>query len=64
MSQNQIQTYDTVTLLGVLSALDPNVQFLLSMFFPGTITFQSKGIAFDKVAPDMTLAPFVSPLIQ
>lgn len=64
MTQQQIQTYDTVTLLGVLSALDPNVQFLLNMFFPGTITFTTKGIAFDKVSPDMTLAPFVSPLVQ
>lgn len=59
-----MQVYDTVTLMAVLQALNPNVPFLLNMFFPGTMTFDTKGIAFDKAIPDMTLAPFVSPLVQ
>lgn len=60
----KIETYDTLTLLGVLVALVPKAQFLLNTFFPGTQNFQTKGIAFDKIIPDMTLAPFVSPLVQ
>lgn len=64
MTQPQIQTYDTVTLSGVIYGIDPNKQFLLNMFFPGMMTFQTKGIAFDKILKSLKLAPFVSPLVQ
>ena len=58
-----MNTYDTETLVGVVNGLDPFTPFLLMMFFPEVITFDSSSIDIDVVAPDMRLAPFVSPMV-
>jgi len=58
-----MDTYDTETLIGVLNGLDPFEAFLLTMFFPEVITFETSTIDIDIVAPDTRLAPFVSPMV-
>jgi len=58
-----MNTYDTSTLIGVINGLDPFETFLLTMFFPEVITFETSTIDYDVVAPNSTLAPFVSPLV-
>lgn len=57
------RTYDTDTLLGVVQGLAPFETFLLNLFFPNLVTFDTSTISFDVVAEDMRLAPFVSPLV-
>ncbi|MCL2829415.1 MAG: major capsid protein [Betaproteobacteria bacterium] len=57
------RNYDTDTLVEVIGGLEPFETFLLSLFFPGVITFETSSISFDKVSEDMRLAPFVSPLV-
>lgn len=56
-------TYDTDTLLGVLNSLDSDDTFLLDLFFPNVVTFDTSSISFDKVDDDGRLAPYVSPLV-
>ena len=58
-----MNVYDTATLLGVLRELDPFDPFLLNMFYPDMVTFETSEIDFDAVSEDMTLAPFVSPMV-
>lgn len=58
-----MKTYDTVTLLGVVRELKPFDPFLLDLFFPSTVTFQTQSILIDKVAKNLKLAPFVSPMV-
>ncbi|GAB5451830.1 MAG: major capsid protein [Halioglobus sp.] len=55
--------YDTITLMGVVQQLKPFDPFLLDLFFPTTVNFHSRSIAIDKVAADLKLAPFVSPMV-
>jgi len=55
--------YDTDTLIGVVNGLDPFDPFLLHMFFPRVVPFDTSSIDIDVAAPDMTLAPFVSPMV-
>ncbi|MDH5426420.1 MAG: major capsid protein [Gammaproteobacteria bacterium] len=57
-------SYDTETLAGVINGMDPFEPFLLAMFFPEVITFESSTIDIDVVAPDTGLAPFVSPMVS
>lgn len=57
-------SYDTDTLVGVVNGLDPFDPFLLSMFFPEVITFETKSIDIDVIASDTGLAPFVSPMVS
>jgi hypothetical protein len=56
-------TYDTATLQGVLQNLTYFDPFLLALFFPDVVTFETETIAFDIVEKDLKLAPFVSPLV-
>jgi len=56
-------SYDTQTLAGVVNGLDQFNPFILAMFFPRAIAFDTSEIAIDVVAPDMKLAPFVSPMV-
>lgn len=58
-----IGTYDTETLLEVLESLDQYEPFLLNLFFPNVITFDTSYIGFDMVSDDSRLAPFVSPMV-
>jgi len=58
-----MQVYDTDTLLGVVNELDFFDPFLLSMFFPEVITFDTSKIDFDVISEDDSLAPFVSPMV-
>lgn len=58
-----ISTYDTETLLSVLESLDPFEPFLLNLFFPNVITFDTSFISFDLVSDDSRLAPYVSPMV-
>jgi len=55
--------YDTETIVGVINGMDPFEPFLLAMFFPSVITFETSEIDIDVVAPDTGLAPFVSPYV-
>lgn len=57
------RTYDTDTLLSVVAGLAPFEAFLIKLFFPNLVTFDTSTISFDLVAEDMRLAPFVSPLV-
>ena len=57
------RTYDTDTLLTVVAGLAPFEAFLIKLFFPNLVTFDTSSISFDLVAEDMRLAPFVSPLV-
>lgn len=57
------RTYDTDTLLEVVAGLAPFEAFLLNLFFPNLVTFDTSSISFDVLAEDMSLAPFVSPLV-
>ncbi|PTQ70842.1 major capsid protein E [Nitrosomonas oligotropha] len=56
-------TYDTDTLLGVQNSLDSDDTFLLDLFFPNIVTFDTSSISFDKVDDDGRLAPYVSPMV-
>ena len=58
-----MNTYDTESLIGVVNGLDPFEPFLLMMFFPEVITFETSTIDYDVVAPNTALAPFVSPMV-
>ena len=53
----------TAILLGIVQQTQQFSPFLLNMFFPGIVTFATQEIAFDKVVKDVTLAPFVSPVV-
>lgn len=55
--------YDTSTLLSVVNQLQPFEPFLLTMFFPEVVNFETSTIDFDVVSDNMELAPFVSPLV-
>ncbi len=55
--------YDTDTLIGLVRKLNPFEPFLLQMFFPNVITFDTKYIDFDVIETDLTLAPFVAPKV-
>ena len=57
------RVYDTETLLEVVRGLAPFETFLLNLFFPRLVTFDTSAISFDAVDEDMRLAPFVSPLV-
>lgn len=59
-----MDTYNTVTLLGIVSQLRQFSPFLLEMFFPSTVLFNTQEIAIDKVAKGLKLAPFVSPMVS
>jgi len=55
-------TYNTETLIGTVNALERFEPFILGMFFPSEITFDTEEIDFDQIADDLRLAPFVSPV--
>lgn len=59
-----MNSYDTEQLLGVVNGFDPFDPFILNMFFSRTITFETSSIDIDVVAPNMQLAPFVSPMVS
>ncbi len=58
-----MDSYDTSTLAGVVRELDPFDPFILNMFFPVEINFETSSIDFDLISDDMLLAPFVSPMV-
>jgi hypothetical protein len=53
----------TETLLGVYQSMIPHDTFLLNLFFPNVVTFDTSEIDFDVLIEDHTLAPFVSPMV-
>ena len=53
----------TLVLLGIVQQTQAFSPFLLNMFFPSVVTFSTREIAFDKLVKDVTLAPFVSPVV-
>jgi hypothetical protein len=55
--------YDTVTLLAVITQLIKFDPFLLNLFFPNVVEFNTREIALDKIAKNLKLAPFVSPMV-
>lgn len=60
-----METYDTMTLLGVVEGLPKFDPLLLNLFFPDVVTFDTPEVLFDKLAIDESekLAPFVSPFV-
>jgi hypothetical protein len=56
--------FSTTKLLGMLSAIDRPRRFLLELFFPEEVTFDTEEIGFDKLERARRLAPFVSPLVE
>ena len=57
-----MSNYDTTTLADVIRHLPRFQPFLLSLFFPTTRLFPGRKIAFDDIADDHRIAPFVSPI--
>ncbi len=56
--------YDTMTLVGMIDALDTPRRFIFDSFFgTATITFDTEEILFDKISPSRRIAPYVSPLV-
>lgn len=54
--------YDTMTLLGMIEALDRPRRFIFDTFFnAGTIAFDTEEILFDKISASRKVAPYVSP---
>lgn len=56
-----MDSFTTRTLLGVLDGLDRPQLFLLDLFFPELVTFDTESIDFDKLDRMLGLAPFCSP---
>lgn len=56
--------YDTATLARVVENLKQPGSFLLDMFFPNTITFDTEFVAIDVFNGKRRLAPFVNPLVE
>lgn len=55
--------YDSRTLLRVIDGLDRPHAFLLDLFFPELVLFDTKKVEFDKLDRAEGLAPFVSPRV-
>ncbi len=56
--------YDTMTLLGMIEALDRPRRFIFDTFFStATITFDTEEIMFDKISSSRKIAPYVSPMV-
>lgn len=55
--------YETETLLGVYTELDPFTPFLLDLLCQTKVEFEDESISFDKLSSDKKLAPFVSPMV-
>lgn len=56
--------YDTTTLVRVVRDLKTSPQFLLKMFFPEIIEYETEEVAIDVEVNRRRMAPFVSPLAQ
>lgn len=56
--------YTSTDLLGVVETVQPEVSFWLPNFFGRVVNFTTEEIAFDKIARNRTLAPFVAPNVQ
>jgi len=55
---------ETVTMLGVFKSLIAHDTFLLNLFFPNEVNFDTSEIDFDRLSDEYELAPFVSPLVS
>ncbi|WP_422380001.1 major capsid protein [Marinicellulosiphila megalodicopiae] len=55
--------YTTKTLLGVLNLNLAFETFFLNMFFRQEATFDTEEIDLDKVLPDLSVAPYISPVV-
>jgi len=61
------ETFTTSELVASVTELDKNLQFeplILSLFFPDIAEFETEEIVIDELSTDLTLAPFVSPVVQ
>ena len=59
-----MQLYDTMTLLGMIEALDRPRRFIFERFFgTATINFDTQEIMFDKISSSRKIAPYVSPYL-
>jgi hypothetical protein len=59
-----MELYDTMTLLGMIEALDRPRRFVFERFFStATITFDTEEILFDKISSSRKIAPYVSPYV-
>ena len=56
--------YDTSTLLGVMTELEPPTTFWLDLAFPSTLTFDDEWVDFGKISDTRKLAPLVVPTAQ
>jgi hypothetical protein len=53
----------TSTMLEVVRTVGKFEPFLLNVFFPNVITSPDESIHFDSISEDVTMAPFVSPVV-
>lgn len=53
----------TSTMLEVVRKVGKFEPFLLNVFFPNVITSPDESIHFDSISEDVTMAPFVSPVV-
>jgi hypothetical protein len=58
-----LDTYSTIQLQGIIREMDKYQTFLTQLFCPQSVFFETEEIAWDKVFEDVTLAPYVSPLV-
>lgn len=57
-------TYSTSTLISVIEDIRRPDPFLLNMFFPSLMLFDTEEIVWDEILRGKPIAPFVSPLVK
>ena len=58
-----LDTYDTITLQGIVKGGDRFTPYLTNFFCGMIVTFDTEEVAFDKIFENNRLAPYVSPLV-
>ncbi len=59
-----VEILETRTMLGLVEDKKPFQAFLLSLFFPREVIFDTRKIDLEKIVKDIRRAPFVSPVVQ
>lgn len=59
-----INLYSTAALMGLVSAMDRPATFMLDLYFPQEMTFETEEVYIDKLDRARRLAPYVSPKVE
>lgn len=59
-----VEILETRTMLGLVEDKKPFQAFLLNLFFPREVVFNTRKIDLEKIVKDLKRAPFVSPVVQ